>query len=146
MKECYKNLIKIGSQSSNEGSRTIEVEFLGKKQKVLLISPYGIQAKAPNDTLVVLFAQQGREDTLLGYVTDPENRDDLEEGELKIGIPGEDANILFNADGDIIVEDKHGNTVTMDADGITLEDKNGNEISMESTKIVFNGGNAEILQ
>lgn len=106
MIECIKNLIKAGLKiKSNDDDRTIEVEFLGKKQVALMIVPYGMHIKAPNETLTILFQQEGNEESLLAYLTDPDNYDTLDEKEVAFGVPTLKHRIKFTKDDTIKFND-----------------------------------------
>jgi hypothetical protein len=87
----------------------------------------------------------------------PENDDDF-------WIKFQDTSInIVNSDNDLIITDKHGNTITTTADGIlledlsgnkyeslstgiTIEDANGNTIETSATGVSINSGNHEVLQ
>jgi uncharacterized protein involved in type VI secretion and phage assembly len=46
---------------------------------------------------------------------------------------------------ELIITDKHGNTITMNSDGITIEDANSNKLVMESAGITFEDANGNKL-
>jgi hypothetical protein len=68
-----------------------------------------------------------------------------EDGTITVETPS-GAYVLFDeANGEIKLEDPHGNIYLMDSSGVNLTDANGNELSMESGKVVING-NLEVSQ
>lgn len=115
-----KNLFKFGKKNSTVSNKIITVDFVGKTgQSVLMYTPYGMFYNVPENALVGLLADQGNEESLLGLVTDIENREDLEEGEVAVGIPSNSNRIYFKTDGSIIIQNDKGN-YTIDADGIHI--------------------------
>lgn len=96
-----KNVFKLGKKIATISKKLIEVEFQGKKQPVLLYTPYGTFINPPNDLIVGLLADQGNEESLIGLVSDINNREELEEGEIAIGIPSQGARIYFRKNGNI---------------------------------------------
>jgi len=156
IKNCIRNIFKVGLQSKYVDEQTIEVEYLGKKQDALHYVPYGIQIKTPeNDSLALIFAQEGHEDSLIAMITDIKNRDnELEEGEIYIGIPTSSTRIKLKAngnlevysEGEIILETQAGNKIETTTTGINIEDLNGNTMVTSATGWNINSGNAEVLQ
>jgi len=104
IKNCIRNLFKIGLKTKTIDAQTIEVEYLGKKQDALLYVPYGMQIKTPNeDQLALIYAQEGNEDSLIALLTDIKNRDEIDDDKgLAIGIPDEKERIIFKQAGKII--------------------------------------------
>lgn len=97
-----KNVFKIGVKTSTSSKKLVDVEFQGKKQKALLYIPYGLFVNPQDNLPVGLLADQGNEESMVAFVFDIENRaDDLESGEVAIGIPGGSAKIIFRSDGKI---------------------------------------------
>ena len=96
-----KNIIKVGNKTKSVDNQFIEVEFLGKKQNVLMLNPYGIMSNPKNDNMVVLFQQEGMEDSLFGIVNDVNNRDDLDIGDFQIGVPSKTTRIKLSTDNKI---------------------------------------------
>lgn len=114
-----KNLIKVGLKKNTIDTKFVEVEYLGKKpQQALLIIPYGLHFNAPSDILSIIFQGDGSEDFLLSFLTDSENRDNLESKEFAIGIPSKSGRLKHDKDGNWIFTDDNGNTIKMDSDGL----------------------------
>jgi phage gp45-like len=152
---CVRNIFKVGLKTKDVDVQTIEVEYLGKKQDALHYIPYGMFIKPPNtDSFALIFAQEGHEDSLVTMITDIKNRDDeLEEGEIFIGIPTNGTRIKIKAggnieiysEGEIILETQAGNKIETTATGLSLEDLNGNTIESNATGWNINSGNHEVL-
>lgn len=104
MLNSIKNIFKIGLKTKTIDEQTIEVEYLGKKQNVLLAVPYGTFVKLPDEDITTLiWPESGNEDVLIGLATDIENRDDdLEKLEVSYGIPTLKDRIKFSKDEKII--------------------------------------------
>lgn len=135
-----KNLIKVGLKKNTIDTKFVEVEYLGKKpQQALLIIPYGLHFNAPSDILSIIFQGDGSEDFLLSFLTDSENRDNLESKEFAIGIPSKNGRLKHDKDGNWIFTDDNNNTLVLNSDGITLEDKNGNKQEMKSGSMDWTG-------
>lgn len=101
MMQCIKNIIKAGVKTNTIDVKNIEVEFLGKKQPAFLYIPYGMQINPSNDNITLLLSEQANENNLIAMVTDRENRDELDDGEVAIGIPSLKARLVFRDDDKI---------------------------------------------
>jgi len=162
-----KNLIKIGMKSETVSEKNIKVDLIGGVIKeALKIIPYGLMYKLPdNDIMTVLLQPEANEESLVAFCTDIKNRDDdLNELEVKIGIPTLKSRIKFTDDDKIelfapekidinindnlslsltenetIFEDINGNKITIDSSGISIDDINGNNIVMGAGSIKING-------
>jgi len=97
------SIIKVGLKSSTVDTNAIEVDYLGKTQQALLIVPWGLFTNLPDDDiLTMLIPQDGNEGSLMAVATDIANRDDdLDENEIAIGVPTEEARLRFTNDGKI---------------------------------------------
>lgn len=96
-----KNIFKIGVKTETVDNNFIKVAFMGKNQKVRVLNPYGIQSNSPNKSIVGLLADQANEESLLAVVFPVAELEDLDESEICLGVPGEDAKIFFRNDGKI---------------------------------------------
>ena len=161
-----KNLIKIGMKSETVSEKNIKVDLIGGVTKeALKIIPYGLMYNLPdNDIMTVLLQPEGNEESLVAFCTDIKNRDDdLNELEVKIGIPTLKSRIKFTDDDKIelftqkidinindnlslsltengtIYEDINGNKITIDSSGISIDDINGNNIVMGAGSVKING-------
>ena len=105
-----KNIFKQGKKIRTISPKLIEAEFQGKKQPVFLYTQYGTLINPPNDLIVGLLADQGNEESLMAFITDTENREEMEEGEIGFGIPSLKARIYFRNNGKITfkVDDTEG--------------------------------------
>lgn len=97
-----KNIFKIGRKSSTETMRKIKISFLDKVQNALNYSPYGLQSNPPDNIPIGLLSDQGNEESLVGLPFDPDNKDELSDGEVSIGIPAGADRIIFKNDGRIV--------------------------------------------
>lgn len=99
-----RNLIKFARLLSTDdtgGQRFSRVVFHDKDQKVLMFSPYGLMHHPPNDSLVVLFSQQGMESNIVGMADHPKIRTlkGLAQGEVALGNYLTDHYLYFDQNG-----------------------------------------------
>jgi hypothetical protein len=94
-------MTKVGLKTKKISASVIEFEHLGVKREALLIMPYGMMANIPDESFIISFCQDGKEDSQICYPTDPINIDELEENEVAFGMPTENARIKFKT-GNII--------------------------------------------
>lgn len=94
-------MIKTGMKTKTVNVGILEYEYLGTKREILLIMPYGLMANAPNDSLIVAMCQDANLDSQMGFASDPENIDSLNDKEFAIGIPTLYPRMKFTADGKI---------------------------------------------
>lgn len=125
-----KNAFKIARLLSCDDSgdlRFASVSFLGKTQKVMLFTPYGLMSKPPADSLALIWSQQAQESNGIGMADDPRNRTlkNLASGEVALGNYSTGHYIYFDQNGlcTIIADDINivaANDITMNAENITL--------------------------
>ena len=125
-----KNAFKIARLLSCDDSadlRFASVSFLGKTQKIMLFTPYGLMSKPPADSLALIWSQQAQESNGIGMADDPRNRTlkNLASGEVALGNYTTGHYIYFDENGlcTIIADDINivaANDITMTADNITL--------------------------
>jgi phage gp45-like len=101
---CIKNIFKIAKLLSVDDSDNLRfgmISTLGKNQKILIFSPYGLMHSPPADSMVLMWSQQGRESNGIGIADDPKNRTlkDLAEGEVALGNYLTGSYILFDQQG-----------------------------------------------
>ena len=74
---------------------------LGKTQKIMVFSPYGLMHHPPDNSMVIVVNQGGKESNGIGIADDPNNRTlkDLAEGEVALGNYLTGSYILFDKDG-----------------------------------------------
>lgn len=120
-----KNIFKFGVKKKTESAKLVNVEFLGKKQNVLLYTPYGIQMNPADDNLALLLSDEGNEENMVAFITDIENRDDLDDGELAIGIPSSETRIIFKKDDSLEIIAKGDITVTNDGGSFSINNTTG---------------------
>ena len=104
MIDAIKNLFTIAKlilTNDTGGLRFATVSVLGKTQKALLFSPYGIMYHPPCGSLVTLWGQGGHESNKIGIADDPKNRPlkDLKEGEVALGNYMAETYIYFDEQG-----------------------------------------------
>lgn len=93
MRKLYyliKNLFRIASMLDVDDSgnlRFCTVSSLGKSQKSMLFSQYGIMHNPPPNSLALIWTQQGQESNSVAMADDPNNRPlkNLAPGEFAIG-------------------------------------------------------------
>ncbi len=111
------DIFRLGKKGKTVSPKIINVDFVGKKdQPALLYIPYGMFMSFPENGLVGLLSDQGNEESLFALPTDLENREELEEGEIALGIPALKNRIYFKKDGSIVTQNEKG-SITLDADG-----------------------------
>lgn len=99
-----KNLFKIAKLLSVDDSGDLRfgsVSMLGKNQKILLFSPYGLMHKPPSNSLTLVWSQQGQESNAIGMADDPKNRTlkNLKPGEVALGNYLTEHYIFFDENG-----------------------------------------------
>lgn len=125
-----KNLFKIAkllSVDDSGGLRFGTVSMLGKNQKVMVFSPYGLMHNPPASSLALVWSQQGQESNGIAIADDPNNRTlkDLQSGEVALGNYLTGHHVLFDQNGtctlitdnlNIVVDQ----TLTLNADFIDI--------------------------
>lgn len=137
-----KNIFKVAKVLSVDDSGDYQfanVSFLGKTQKVMLFTPYGLVSKPPVGSMGLLWSQQGQESNGIGMADDPKTRPlkDLNDGESALvnHITGD--YIYLKENGDIAVSCS-GNLVANVAGDATLTAVN---VEITSTTLTHNGTN-----
>lgn len=140
-----KNAFKIARLLSCDDSadlRFASVSFLGKTQKVMLFTPYGLMSKPPADSLALIWSQQAQESNGIGMADDPRNRTlkNLAAGEVALGNYTTGHYIYFDENGlcTILADDINivaANDITMTAENITLNAASDIEISGDTVGI-----------
>lgn len=129
-----KNLFKVAkllSVNDTGALRFATVSMLGKTQKMLLFTPYGLMSNPPPNSMAILWAQQAQESNLIGLADDPANR------VLKNLAPGEVA--LGNYwTGNFIHFDETG-LCTLDVDALKIVSANDIEIEGANITITATG-------
>jgi len=138
---CIKNIFKIAKLLSVDDTgnlRFYTVSFMGKQQKVLGFSPYGLMHKPPADSMVLLWSQQGQESNGIGIADDPRNRTlkDLKEGEVALGNYRTGHYIYFDENGLCTVVAKDLKFVIDDS--VIIQ---GTDVEITSTTLTHNGTN-----
>lgn len=143
-----KNAFKIARLLSCDDSadlRFASVSFLGKTQKVMLFTPYGLMSKPPADSLALVWSQQAQESNGIGMADDPRNRTlkNLASGEVALGNYTTGHYIYFDENGlcTILADDINivaANDITMTAENITLNaasdiEMSGDTVGIEAT-------------
>ncbi len=108
-----KNIVRFAQLTlsmSDSGLDTIsQVTSTGKPINALMIYPYGISARAPKNSSVLLFSTGGSSQNPAGIPYFTENRfRDLKEWEVKVGNFKTKACVFFNEDGNVRIETKSG--------------------------------------
>lgn len=140
-----KNAFKIARLLSCDDSadlRFASVSFLGKTQKVMLFTPYGLMSKPPADSLALIWSQQAQESNGIGMADDPRNRTlkNLASGEVALGNYTTGHYIYFDENGlcTIIADDINivaASDITMTAENITLNAASDINISGDTVGI-----------
>ena len=85
-----KNIFKIAKVLTVDDTPPLRfgtVAMLGKNQKVMIFTPYGLMHNPPVNSLALVFSQNGQESNGVAFCDDPKNRilKSLEPGEVAIG-------------------------------------------------------------
>lgn len=125
-----KNAFKIAKLLSVDDSGDLRfgvVSMLGKNQKVMVFTPYGLMSKPPANSLALIWSQQGQESNGIGIADDPANRPlkNLSAGEVALGNYSTGNFIYFDENGlcTIIADDisiQAANDINMSAENISL--------------------------
>ena len=106
--------------------------FLGfKETPCLVVKPYGLLHKPPDDSMAVTLYQGGRESSILAIVDDPNNRPlkNLQSGEVALANYKTTDHVYFKANGSI--EIKSGGAVITVTDGqVTI---NGADLTLNGS-------------
>lgn len=140
-----KNAFKIAKLLSVDDSgdlRFASVSMLGKTQKVLLFTPYGLMHKPPANSLALVWSQQSQESNGIAMADDPKNRPlkNLDPGEVALGNYLTQNFIYFDKDGlcTIAVDDLRitaTNDIEMVANNITMQADNDLTIASDTMGI-----------
>jgi len=117
MINLIKNLFTIAkllTTTDTEGLRFSTVSVLGKTQKVMMFSPYGLMHHPPNGSLVTLWGQGAMESNKIGMADDPKNRTlkNLSQGEVALGNYQTGNYIFFDKDGNCTIKADNVNVIS----------------------------------
>ena len=109
LKTLISNIVKRAYisklESDSEGSAIAQVSYLGKTGISEIISPYGLDARPPLETQVLLFAVQGHENNRGAIAYSREKRlKDLSPGEVALHNAETKTFIKLDKDGNIIID------------------------------------------
>lgn len=137
-----KNLFKIAKVLSVDDSGDFQyanVSFLGKTQKIMVFTPYGLISNPPANSLGLIWSQQGQESNGIGMADDPKTRPlkDLKEGESALvnHVTGDYVYLKENGDLKAIVS---GNVEITASGNATLI---ATSVEITSTTLAHNGTN-----
>lgn len=134
-----KNLIKfaIVTLSGNDSGdyNQSQVSYFGKTKQTFILFPYGLDAKLPKDSLVMLFNIMGQEENTAGIGTKPDIRfKNLQEGEVVVGNPVKQTKVYFKSDGTIEITGDTNVIINNGTKGVArLDDTTISNSSTDST-------------
>jgi phage gp45-like len=142
MIKTIRNFFKVArllATMDNNDLRIANVQTMGKSQKVMLFTPYGLMHNPPANSMALVWSQQGQESNGIGMADDPANRTlkGLEPGEVAIGNYETGAYILFSADGSCKIK---ADNIDFDCTG-TLTATANTSLSLISPIMTNNGIN-----
>lgn len=151
-------LARIASVDDSGNLRLGYVDFLDKKQRVNVFSPYGLMHHPPAGSVSILFSLQGQESNTVSISDDPKNRPirDMKEGEVAIGNYMTGDHAYFDEDGNltgVVTKDLDltiGANSTVEIGGNASVTVAGNiamtgaNISLTSSTLTHNGRNIGI--
>jgi len=104
------NPFRIGKKSGKKSKKVDLVDLQGKKNTpVVVILPYGMFANASVDSAVGVLADQCNEAALYGipFTVKADQIEELETGEIALGIPEELSRVLFKSGNKIVFRDSN---------------------------------------
>lgn len=135
-----RNLIKRGYVSyfiKDENLHAIaQITYFGKTSNAEIISPYGLSVGLPEETNLIIFNIQGKEENkaCIGY-SQHDRFLNLKQGEVVIGSPKTKSYIKFKEDG----------TIEIDSKG-TINIKVNGDVNIDATKVNLGVGGAKIAR
>lgn len=72
-----KNIVKVGRLVSSDDTGNFQrgvVSYMGKRVPFMLMKQYGLVSRPPDNSMCLLFAQNGQESNAIGIVDDPKRR------------------------------------------------------------------------
>ena len=102
IKNIFK-VVKVLSVDDSGDYQFANVSFLGKTQKVMLFTPYGLVSNPPLNSMGLLWSQQGQESNGIGIADNPKTRPlkNLEEGESALVNHVTGDYVYLKANGDL---------------------------------------------
>jgi len=124
-----KNLFKVGKMLYVVDSGDMRfgmVSFLGKTQKVLVFSPYGLMHHPPDNSMAIVMSQGSKESNGISIVDDPVNRTlkNLATGEVALGNYLTENYIYFDKNGLCTIKATDVNIIsdTLKHNGVNIGD------------------------
>lgn len=122
MIKAIRNFFKVArliATMDDNDLRVANVQTMGKSQKVMLFTPYGLMHNPPENSMALVWSQQGHESNGIGMADDPANRTlkGLLPGEVAVGNYQTGAYILFDAQGSCKI---HANNVKVESAGTLM--------------------------
>lgn len=135
-----KNLIKRGYVShfiaDTYPHAITQVTYFGKTSNAEIVSPYGLSVGLPEETNLIVFNIQGKEENKACFGYSQNDRFlNLKRGEVVIGSPKTKSHIKFNEDG----------TIEIDSKG-TINIKVNGDVNVDATKVNLGVGGAKIAR
>jgi len=123
MIQYIKSLIKMARMVSSDDTgnyRSGQFFYQGQTSKGQIFTPYGFIHNPPDNSLAILFSQNGQDSNTIAIVSDPKNRKkNLAKGEAGVENQLTSAYILFDEDGDVEI-----NTPVRDINVTAAQDVN----------------------
>jgi len=137
MMHRIKKLFKIGRLISSDDSGklrfgTFKYQGRTKDVKGNIFTPYGLMHNPPDNSMALMWSQNGQESNPITIVDDPNNRilKNLAKGEVAVGNYLSGSYIHFKANGDILINNVNGSTSIL---------VKTNEIVMTATQVTVVG-------
>lgn len=157
MIQKLKSLIKMARMVSSDDTgnyRFGQFFYQGQTSKGQIFTPYGFYHNPPDNSLAIIFAQNGQDSNRIAMVSDPNNRKkNLAKGEAGIenAVTGsfvlmkEDGSIEVEAAGDVTITAAQNVTITADNVSFNLTGTStftigGTSITIDSSGITVTGG------
>ena len=143
-----RNYIKqghLGTINDDSGTYpTVQVIHNGKTSTAVRLSPYGLDSNPPTKSLCLLINNQGQEAVKYAINSDVINRyKNLKEGEVALYNTLTSVYILFNEDGDIVVNNDNSSMTMLQNGEITVTNSGGATIILRTSGNIELNGNTD---
>lgn len=157
MIQKLKSLIKMASMVSSDDTGKLrfgQFFYQGQTSKGQIFTPYGFYHNPPDDSLAIIFAQNGQDSNRIAMVSDPNKRKkNLAKGEAGIENAVTGSFVLMKEDGSIEIDSPDDVTITS-AKSVTITADNvsfnltgtstftigGTSITIDANGITVTGG------
>lgn len=142
MIQWVKSLIKMARMVSSDDTgnfRFGQFFYQGQTSKGQIFTPYGFYHNPPNDSLAIMFAQNGQDSNRIAMVSDPKNRKkNLAKGEAGIENAVTGSFVLMKEDGSIEIDAAGAVTVNAGAE-VTITAATNVTVTADNVSFILTG-------